>query len=284
MNKLFLTVFLVCAILLCGCADNAPKETIPTELPTISETEPLTEPPTEAPTEPPTEPIVYLDIESGSYLEKFTDPDTASYLDYYIHIPNNATADMPLLVFLHGDGEVAKPWALENYGPIAAAREIYGEEFPFIAVFPCTRMQSWTYGNIPNTLMGLIEYIADEYQIDRNQIMLTGHSRGSMGVWHMISMYGSYFSCAVPISCGPEYTMDYEMASQVTIRAVVGMVGELEGNYGRAMQRTIDAIIEAGGTAEIIILEDLAHEQTSTATYTEEMFEWMLAQKKENSQ
>lgn len=255
--KRFIFVILILLGLLCcyGCFHSAP-----TELPTTAATEP---------------PIL---SEPGSYLETYTDPETEAYLDYYIHFPNNATAGMPLLVFLHGDGEVAQPWLLENYGPIQAAREIYGEDFPFIAVFPCARMTSWTSGRIPDTLMGLIEHIAEEYQVDRDKIMLTGHSRGAMGVWNMINQYGSYFSCAVPVSCSPGIDLDYEKFSKVPIRAMVGTVGELEVNYGKSMQLTINALTKAGGTAELIIMKGQSHQQTSTAAYTQEIFEWMLEQ------
>lgn len=255
--KRYISVILMLTILLCGCTRVKPD---PTELPTTAATEP---------------PIV---AEPGSYLETYTDPETEAYLDYYIHFPNHATADMPLLVFLHGDGEVAQPWLLENYGPIQAAREIYGEDFPFIAVFPCTRMASWTSGRIPATLMGLIEHIAEQYQVDRDKIMLTGHSRGAIGVWNLINRHGDYFSCAVPISCGPGIVLDYALVSQVPLRAVVGTVGELEVNYGQAMQRTVNALTEAGGEAEIIVMKGQTHQQTSTAAYTQEIFEWMLEQ------
>lgn len=254
--KHFISVILILSLLLCGCS----KEPASTETPTTAATEPL------------------IVAESGSYLESYTDPETAAYLDYYIHFPEHATEGLPLLVFLHGDGEVAQPWLLENFGPIQAAREIYGEEFPFIALFPCTRTTSWTSGSIPETLMGLIEHIAEEYRVDRDKIMLTGHSRGAMGVWNMVNRYGGYFSCAVPVSCSPGIDLDYDMFSQVPIRAAVGTVGDLERSYGKSMQLTINALKEAGSKAEIIILSGLSHPETSTAAYTKELFEWMLEQ------
>lgn len=260
--KRFIFVILIILSLLCGCSIGKQD---PTEISTIPETEP------------------HIVSEPGSYMETYTDPETSASLDYYIHFPNNATADMPLLVFLHGDGEVAQPWLLENYGPIQAAREIYGEDFPFIALFPCTKTHSWTSGSIPGRLIGLITYIAEEYQVDRDKIILTGHSRGAMGAWNMLSKYGDYFSCAVPVSCGPGTLLDYEAIAQVPIRAVVGTVGDLEVNYSQAMQRTVDALIEVGGEAELLIMKGQTHQQTSTAAYTKETFEWMLEQSKENS-
>lgn len=255
--KILISVILIILSLLCGCTFSEPE---PTELTTAATTEP---------------PIL---AEPGSYLETYTDPVTEAYLDYYVHFPNRTTAGMPLLVFLHGDGEVAQPWLLENFGPIKAARDIYGEDFPFILLSPCTRTTSWTSGRIPDTLMGLIEQTTEKYQVDRDRIMITGHSRGAMGVWNMVNSYGSYFSCAVPVSCSPGIDLDCEMFSQVPIRAMVGTVGDLERGYGQSMQLSINALTKAGNTAELIILKGLSHPQTSTAAYIKETFRWMLEQ------
>jgi len=275
MKKMIL--ILICLLLFCGCAQPSAAPSEPTVIASEAPTVPPTEPPSEAPTEPPTEPIVYIDMEPGSYLERFEDSETGNYFDYYLHIPNNATEGMPLFVFLHGDGEVGAAYKLENYGPIQAARDIYGENFPFIAVFPCTRVQSWVMGTIPQTLIDLLDYTADRFNADTSRIMLTGHSRGSIGVWNLISKYGDYFCCAVPISCGPESNMDFENCAKVPVRAVVGRIGELENLYGIAMKRTVEKLAELGGDAEIIVMEKMAHEHTSTAAYSQEMFDWMLS-------
>lgn len=279
--KKIISIVILLFLILCGCTQVSDKPTqpsiAPTEAITVPPTESPTEPPTELPTEPPTEPIISIDMEAGSYLERYEDSETDNYFDYYLHIPNNAIEGMPLFVFLHGDGEVALPIRLENYGPIKAAREIYGEDFPFIAIFPCTRVQSWTNGTIPQTLMNLIDYTVERFQSDTSRIMLTGHSRGSIGVWYLISEYGDYFSCAVPISCGPTTELDYEKCATVPVRAIAGKVGELENRYGYAMKWAVANIVECGGDAEIIVLDNVNHMKSSTLAYTQELFEWMIA-------
>ena len=278
--KRCLMYILVLTLILSGCGllrpDSAVSSTeIPVVTQQISETNPMTEP---VPTELFTEPIIYLEIDAGSYLERYTDPETSDYLDYYLHIPENAVENMPLLVFLHGDGEVGKVSGLENYGPIFATREIYGENFPFIALFPCTRSYSWITGTIPDTLIGLIDAISEGLNVDCDRIILAGHSRGAIGVWNLIGMYGDYFSCAVPISCGPGTMIDYEKYGAVPVRAFAGTEGTYEKNYAAAMRNTVEKLMENGAVAELYILENMSHDQTHIAAFTEETIQWMISQ------
>lgn len=276
---LFLTVFL-----LSGCrTQNIQPETIATEppvtaAPTQAPTLPPTEPPTEAPTEPPTEPIRYLEIEAGTHLMKYTDEENNDYMDYYLFVPENATEDMPLFIFLHGDGEVPYPTRLENYGPMVSAKEIYGNEFPFIAVFPHTRVYSWTSATIPITLKGLLDDVIETYHINKDSVILTGHSRGSIGVWQLLSEHGDYFSAAVPISCGPGAELDLEACAKVPVLGFVGNWDEAESQYGYAMKWSIDKINEMGGYAELRVLDRVNHANTCVAAFTEEIFEWLLSQ------
>lgn len=229
-------------------------------------------------TEPSTAPAFIFPLDSGAYLETYIDDETQDYLDYYLFIPENVNENMPMIVFLHGDGEVGNPEKLSDYGLIHAARDIYGEEFPFIAVSPCTRTASWTSGSIPRTLMGLIEHLSEYLSIDKDRIILSGHSRGAMGVWNLISTYGDYFAAAVPVSCGAETTLNMENCIKVPVRAYVGNLGEYENTYRTRMFNIIQKMLEFGGTAELIVLENRNHGQTAYDAFTQDTFTWMLSQ------
>lgn len=271
-----LIYMIICLIFLTGCA-HGPTETVPTTQPMVTE---QTAAPTELPeTEPPqTEPIAVLDFEAGAHLLKFTDESTGDYLDYYLFVPENAVEDMPLLVFLHGDGEVGHPERLEHYGPMIKAKEIYGEDFPFLALYPCTRSYSWTSGYIPRTLKALIDTTVESYRIDSDRIIITGHSRGSVGVWYMISAYGDYFSAAIPISCGPFAALDLDACDNVPVWAFAGSGDQLENRYSTTMKWAVDQIVEYGGTAQLQILKNVTHANTCVEAFSEDVFTWMLEQ------
>ena len=157
-------------------------------------------------------------------------------MEYYTFIPENATENMPLVIFLHGDGEVGRIWALENNAMMTSVREIYGNSFPFIAIAPCTRSETWIDWTIPDTLMNLIEYVVTTYCIDTDHIIITGHSRGAVGVWYYINTYGDYFSAAVPI------------------RAFCGNYEEFERNYSYTMSVQIEEIVHGGGTLNLYFI------------------------------
>ena len=270
-------------IVLTGCTVPASESAL-TTIP-IAATAELTESPMKSPTESvlttiaPTEmtpPLI--DIPAGSHLFRFTSEKTGDYLDYYLFVPENAVAGMPLVVFLHGDGEVGKIEALESYGPILNLREHYGEDFPCILVSPCTRQASWTNGTIPGTLMDMIDFVADECDADTSRVAITGHSRGAMGVWYLISEYGDYFSAAVPVSCGTDTVLNYENVTKVPVYALAGDNDKYENIYKRDMETLVLNIQAENGSAVFECLEGCNHIDTLTAAYSKALIEWMLEQ------
>lgn len=271
---------LILILVLCGCTTVADDPTVPSDTIPVVTAEPTesvaaTELPTE--TSAPAEPPVSLDVEPGAYQEKFYDEIESQYMSYYLFIPENATENMPLVIFLHGDGEVNKIHKLENNALMVNAREIYGDNYPFIAISPCTPMETWNELFVPYTLKHLIENIVDTYKIDPEHIIITGHSRGAVGVWYMINTYGDYFSAAVPISCHCWNHLKMENLTKVPIQAFCGNIEEFECNYLYQMMWQIEEINKAGGNSELTILT-ARHANTPALAYTEELFEWMLSQ------
>ena len=244
-----------------------------TDAPTELSTEPVTEPPTD----PPTEAVdVSIPYEPGKYFLTFTDENTSKSMEYWLFIPNNAVKDMPIVVFLHGDGEVGRPQNLEDYGFIASAKEIYGDDFPCIAISPCTKVKSWASDSITTTLKGLIDHISWECSV--SSIAITGHSRGGYGVWKMVSLYGDYFSRAVPVSCTYIGSLNYENLAEVPLMCFAGTVGSFEKKCKEEMGVMAERTVEAGGQAEVVVLDDMDHGLMSTAPYTEEIIQWMISQ------
>ena len=143
---------------------------------------------------------------------------------------------MPLVIFLHGDGEIGRIDALENIALMENCKEFYGNEFPFIAIAPCRFQKSWSFGDSPSALIALIQETVDSYHIDPDRVIISGFSSGAMGVWYLISNYPDYFSAAVPISCPNEYPIIYENIINVPIWS---FVGEKEEYYTRKMGEII---------------------------------------------
>lgn len=272
-RKLYISATAFILALLCGCTG---PEAVPT-------TEPAVTVPTTIATQPPettvpTEPQIQFP-EPGSHALRYDSETTGDYLDYYLYIPEGVHEGMPLVIFLHGDGQVDDMEALENFGMIKNAREIYGNDFPFIALSPCTRRISWVHDSIPDTLMELIGYVAQTSYVDPEKIIITGYSRGAIGTWNLISLHGDYFSAAVPISCDcGDRIIDYEKAAEVPVRAFVGYQGDLDSKYCPAMNYMCYEINQHGGDAELTVFWEYYHDATCNLSFTQELFEWILSQ------
>ena len=225
------------------------------------------------------ETVPYLtDIEPGAYQLRFESETCDEYMDYYLFIPNNAMDNMPIVVFLHGAVEIGHVELLENYGIVSVVDRLYGADFPFLLLLPCTHKPSWTDNSVPETLIEMIDEIAESYHADKGRICITGHSLGSVGTWKMVSLYSDYFSAAGPISCGIDEPLDFENCAKVPIIAYAGTEGADERNYNPAMHKLVDTINAAGGDAQMRVIHGADHEDMVTAAYTTELFDWMLSQ------
>lgn len=225
-----------------------------------------------------TAPDLSLDIVPGRYQLQFVCEQTGDYLDYHLFIPNNPVKGMPLITFLHGMGEVGQIDVLKDYGIATITKELYGDDFPYILLIPCTHERTWIKNEIPVTLKALIDHIVSELYIDTEHVILTGHSLGAIGTWKMISLYADYFSAAVPVSCGIDDPLNYTSFHNIPVWGFVGTDGYYEENYNKAMVKIVDAVNENGGNAVLTIYEGVEHTETVTLPYTRELFDWMLAQ------
>lgn len=275
-----LLVLLAVGALLAAAAGLSPYLSAPEPSPTPEPT-PAPAPtsvPTPTPTpEPTTEPIPYLDTETGDIRGSFTAENGWATMEYYLYVPEKAVENMPLVVFLHGDGLVGQPDELKNCGIVTQAKEIYGDDVPFILLAPCTVVPSWTDNAIPATLRELIDYIAAEYLCDTEHIILTGHSRGATGVWTMVSRNPAYFSAAVPVSCSAVELTETSFLETPTW-AIVGDGWNDDGLYGQSMRNHVNCLKLVGAEAQFSTIENCSHAESGTKAYTRELFEWMLAQ------
>ncbi|MBQ8264870.1 MAG: hypothetical protein IJY96_08880 [Oscillospiraceae bacterium] len=265
------------ALILCGCAQSeTPTELTPAPTPVQTETPAPTPTPTPTPTPVPTP--TPLAAEPGTEIYRYEYGEAGDYIDYWLSVPKNAVEGMPLLIFLHGDGNMGRPESLENNPIQVKIKEIYGDEAPFLTLMPNTRLYSWTAGSLPEMLISLANSVAEEYNADSDKIMLTGHSRGAIGTWYYISNYPEMFSAAAPISCGCDEVLDYESMADVPVWGFCGNVGQDGTHYLPAMERIAEGINAAGGNARIDVLMGCDHAAAESAAYTEELFEWLLSQ------
>ncbi len=216
-----------------------------------------------------------LNVQSGAFQKKFT--GSKDWLDYWEFIPTNPTTNMPIVIFLHGDGEVSNINAIKNLGFIRGTKNVYGDDFPYIVLQPNRRSQRWQVDSVMTTVKELIDSTCDKYLCDTEHIIITGMSGGAVGVWNIVSKYGDYFSCAVPVSC-PGY-VNPNSYKNVPVRAFVGGAHDDYSTYFGSMSANVNQLKNAGCSATLEVIPGGTHGSTYHTVYSKkEVIEWMLEQ------
>ena len=221
-----------------------------------------------------TEPTIdYLDVESGVFTQQFT-ADNGLKVSYNIYIPENATTDMPLIVWLHGQGYLNKKLP-QDYGVIKMAREQCEDRF--IIVQPMASY-GWHVEKQFNAILDLTNYIVSEYQMDTDRVILTGHSLGSLGAWYYAENATERWAAVVPVSNRCTNRVDNLLESNLTIWAFCSNWDTYENITGT--QKTVDTLKNSNPDRDIqyTIMEGYNHNDMAEAPYTIEFFNWAADQ------
>lgn len=122
--------------------------------------------------------------------------NTNAFYEYLPQAYSTETQTYPLLVFLHGIGELGNgsagslttvlrngPPKLINDGTFPVSFTVGGQVFKFIVI--CPQFIGWPSAN---DVSGVIDYAVRNYRVNSNRIYLTGLSMGGGGAWD----YASY--------------------------------------------------------------------------------------------
>jgi predicted peptidase len=179
----------------------------------------------------------------------------------------------PLLVFLHGAGEVGDRLAsVERHGPpkLAAA----GRKFPFILVAPQSTHLLWN----PLEVNAFTEEMVKTLKVDATRVWITGISMGGNATWMAASIQPELYAAAVPI-CG---WGDFFMARRMAVMGVWAFHGAKDPLVPVAKsQELVDAVKYSGGKPKLTIYPDAQHDSWTQAYDDPELWKWLEAQKRE---
>lgn len=238
---------------------------------------------------------------------------THSSRDYLIYIPENINNDeeIPVLLFLHGNGERGNDVnTVKIHGPLKEIEN--GREFPFIIIAPQMLPFPDDYNHSPNLnshlidwtkrqsmkretfnaknryetpyppygwdilekdLIALINNTVKEYNGDKNRIYITGLSYGGYGTWYMLSKYPEIFAAGVPI-CGAGNPEDAKKIGKTPVWLFHGGRDRvILPQWSLEMADSLDA---AGGNIIVTVHEDLAHNCWTRVYSGKDMYDWLL--------
>ena len=120
---------------------------------------------------------------------------------FIAYTPENITGKLPIIIQLHGAGEVGLGnedlYKVEIHGFSHLFKE---EDSQCILVMPQCPPDSFWVAQLQN-VHKFIENLKNEFDIDDNRIYLTGLSMGGYGTWYTSLAYPDTFAAIAPV-CG----------------------------------------------------------------------------------
>ena len=117
-----------------------------------------------------------------------------------------AKEQLPVIVFLHGAGEVGDGYELSvQRVRVHGIPKLFGADADYgglrvITVSPqCP--EGFIWDQVTFQTKEFIDAVVEQFNGDRSHIALTGLSMGGFGTWNLLTTYPDAFRCAAPI-CG----------------------------------------------------------------------------------
>jgi predicted peptidase len=198
-------------------------------------------------------------------------------LQYLKYLPEDYEANserlFPLLLFLHGGGEVGDSIELvKKHGPPKLIEQ--GKEFPFIVVSPQNPANRlWDDA----ALKQLVDEILATHRVDRRRIYLTGLSRGGFGAWRTGIQYPELFAAVIPI-CGrgtPNYVHRLKAVPVWVFHGAKDRTVPLSNSV-----EMVEALQEAGGEVTLTVYPEAGHDSWTVTYENPAVYEWLLSQQK----
>jgi predicted peptidase len=203
------------------------------------------------------------------------------HLGYLLYFPSGY--DMgndkkwPLLLFLHGAGERGEDQELVKRHAIPKMIA-EGMEFPFIIAAPQCPADSYWDAHL-DEIDELVKELESCYQIDSNRMYLTGISMGGFGAFDFAMTYPDRFAAVVPVCGGASYPELAELIKDVPVWVFHGAKDEAVPI--EESKKVVEVLKGCNGNVRFTIYPENGHDVCSLAYQNEELFSWLLEQKKD---
>ena len=205
--------------------------------------------------------------------------EKSGFLGHIIFEPADLNDESSLLIFLHGAGE--RGTDLEHLKRHGIPYLISNENLQIPALVLCPQCPAeLVWNNIVAELKKLIDRVAEDYEIKKDRICITGSSMGGYGTWEMGITYPNFFSAIAPVAGGG---MQWRSGKLVTtpVKAYHGEIDSVVESVNSELM--IKNIINSGGDANLHIIKGLGHNDGIYEAYkNSDLIEWILRQRRTN--
>ena len=189
---------------------------------------------------------------------------------YILYQPDDSV-NLPLIVVLHGSGEIGSDLSkLKKREPYLALSK--GTCTPN-AVVLMPQLPKGTWGDCKGDLKALIDHVAGEQGCDVKRISITGHSLGANGTLDMLLAYPDYFSAASVLSPCKDIGDKMKQIAHVPIWF---LAGEKEHNYKKYAQSMYNRLKGLGCETKLTLVPGVGHPiQFTWVSDKYAMFDWL---------
>lgn len=203
-------------------------------------------------------------------------PEEVSF-GYCIYTPDNydlKNESLPLIVFLHGAGERGNGTTqldrVKIHGTPKMAER--GDKMPRAVIVSPQCAEGKVWNTQVYQLKAFIDSIAEEYNIDKSKISLTGLSMGGYGTWMMATTFPGFFYKLAPV-CGGGMPWLAGLI-KVPVKAFHGTVDSVVPYH--CSVDMVEAVNRNGGNAELISFEGVDHGSWVPAYEETDLNEWLV--------
>ena len=187
---------------------------------------------------------------------------------YWLYIPKNPVENMPLIVYLHGSsgkGDDLNILMEEDGFPQYLKNGQLGD-VPAYILIPQLPAEKRGWASVSQSVYQLISDTVAVYQIDPDNISLTGHSMGGTGTWNLAVQYPDLFARIAPLSGSVRGQAEkLKVLKDVPVWAFVGAEDTvIPPEYS---ENAVSELETLGGNAQITIFEGADHFAVPSETY-----------------
>ena len=194
-------------------------------------------------------------------------------LQYAAAVPDSfdPARKYPTIIFLHGSGT-------RGTDPNVLLGNAYFEHtaklgYDAVTFAPQCHSDSWF--DLHEQLMDFAEYVSSCDFVDENKVYLMGPSMGGYATWQLAISRPDLFAAIVPICGGGAYCNAHRLCGM----GVWAVHGDLDDAiFCEESVKMVNAIREAGGKAELTILEGVGHNAWDYVYSSREIHDWLFSQ------
>lgn len=223
-----------------------------------------------------------LNMEPGVQILEYT-LSSGKTMKYAVRIPENATENMPVIFWVHGQGQANRT---QSMGPIKAAEELNENRFIIIQPVITSYLMANQYNDELPKLDSFIDEVQSVYKFDTDRIILSGFSMGGAGTWYLGNENPDKYAGISPASYNPycrDGSVDIENLKNSNL-PIYAMAGGGE-NFKDSNKNIIAEFKEINPNRELenIPIGNLGHHNFFSDGYTQDFFDWCIKQNRINN-